>query len=189
MSLLRAMISAAEMLPISGAAHLPWLLGGKDLSFLFDATLYLGAAVLVYFWRNWLTDFGAGLFAVRTRSIQDSDARPPLGTIPATLAGLLLETLFESSCSDPPVLFLPAAMSSARFRARYCARYRVHYHDYALHDLLLVKAVRLLPGLSRSPVRRGAGLKWGITCRLRLSGFAGINTVSGTSCLPVALLP
>lgn len=117
-SLVRAILSgiaATDSLPMSGAAHLLWLLGWMVLPILFDMLVCLGAAALVYFWRDWLTVLRAGLNAVCTCSIQDLDARLLypifLGTIPAALAGLLHKSSFESIFYNLPVvtalLFLP----------------------------------------------------------------------------------
>jgi len=49
----------AEFLPISSSGHLilvPWLLGWKNHGLTFDLALHLGtsAALLGYFWRDWL---------------------------------------------------------------------------------------------------------------------------------------
>ncbi|HSW49364.1 MAG TPA: undecaprenyl-diphosphate phosphatase, partial [Bryobacteraceae bacterium] len=48
-----------EFLPISSSAHLalaPWLLKWPDQTLVFDIALHFGtlAAVLLYFWRDWV---------------------------------------------------------------------------------------------------------------------------------------
>ena len=55
-----------EFLPISSTAHLiliPWLLGWKDPGLAFDVALHVGtlAAILVYFFRDWLQVLGQAL--------------------------------------------------------------------------------------------------------------------------------
>ena len=55
-----------EFLPISSSAHLtiaPWLLGWKDPGLTFDIALHLGtlAAVIAYFFRDWIQIIGNGL--------------------------------------------------------------------------------------------------------------------------------
>ena len=89
-----------EFLPISSSGHLilvPWLLGWPPHSLSFDAALHLGtaAALIVYFWREWLElirVFVAGLRSPKARA----DRRWRLawlliiGSIPAGLVGLAL---------------------------------------------------------------------------------------------------
>src|SRR4051812_45874927 len=55
-----------EMLPISSSGHLilvPWLLGWADHSLTFDVALHMGtlAALLLFFWRDWMTLLAAWL--------------------------------------------------------------------------------------------------------------------------------
>src|SRR6202047_4987413 len=55
-----------EFLPISSTAHLiliPWLLGWKDPGLAFDVALHVGtlAAILIYFFRDWLQVLAQGL--------------------------------------------------------------------------------------------------------------------------------
>src|SRR5213080_429095 len=54
-----------EFLPISSTAHLvlfPWLLGWKDPGLAFDVALHVGtlAAVLIYFFRDWMQVLAQG---------------------------------------------------------------------------------------------------------------------------------
>ena len=54
-----------EFLPISSSAHLalaPWLLGWKDQGLSFDIALHAGtlAAVLIYFFKDWLQIIAQG---------------------------------------------------------------------------------------------------------------------------------
>ena len=55
-----------EFLPISSTAHLiliPWLFGWKDPGLAFDVALHAGtlAAVLIYFFRDWMQALGQAL--------------------------------------------------------------------------------------------------------------------------------
>ena len=55
-----------EFLPISSTAHLvliPWLLGWKDPGLAFDVALHVGtlAAILIYFFRDWVQVLAQGL--------------------------------------------------------------------------------------------------------------------------------
>ena len=66
-SIILAIIQAfTEFLPISSSAHLvlvPWLFGWKDPGLTFDIALHTGtlAAVLIYFFRDWVQIIGQGL--------------------------------------------------------------------------------------------------------------------------------
>src|SRR5258705_3776333 len=55
-----------EFLPISSTAHLiliPWIFGWKDPGLAFDVALHVGtlAAILIYFFRDWMQVLGQGL--------------------------------------------------------------------------------------------------------------------------------
>jgi len=55
-----------EFLPISSTAHLiliPWLFGWKDPGLAFDVALHVGtlAAILIYFFRDWVQVIAQGL--------------------------------------------------------------------------------------------------------------------------------
>ena len=73
----------------------PWLFGWKDPfidSVAFTVILHMGTllALLVYFWRDWLTLIPAGLAAIRDRSFKGDPNRKMafllvIATIPAVL--------------------------------------------------------------------------------------------------------
>jgi undecaprenyl-diphosphatase len=99
-----------EFLPVSSSGHLivvPFLFGWDDAfirSLAFSVMLHIGTtcALLVYFRADWLRLVPAGLAAVRDRSFSgDQDRRLAwllvASTVPAALAGLLLEDLIETS--------------------------------------------------------------------------------------------
>src|SRR5580692_12902008 len=94
-----------EFLPISSTAHLiviPKLLGWPDQGLAFDIALHVGtlAAVIVYFFRDWLQIIGQG-FGMRVGG--DSGLQRNRGllwllvlaTIPAGFAGLLFQKKIE----------------------------------------------------------------------------------------------
>ena len=78
-----------EFLPISSSAHLfilPWLLGWHDPGLTFDVGLHLGtfAAVVAYFWRDWVLivrDFAGSLFRSGLFGLRSSWR--PFGGLPA----------------------------------------------------------------------------------------------------------
>ena len=111
----------AELFPVSSLGHsvlIPALIGGswaRDLSVSAPESPYLAfivglhvataAALVVFFWRDWLR-LGRGLLtSVARREIADPDQRLAwlliLATIPVGLAGLLLEHLFRTTLSKP----------------------------------------------------------------------------------------
>jgi len=116
-----------ELFPVSSLCHsvlLPALAGGqwaKDLNVSAPESPYLAlivglhvaataAALLVFFWRDWLRILAGFATSLRVRRIQTRAERPAwlivLATIPVGLAGLALEHLFRSTLGKP----IPAAV-------------------------------------------------------------------------------
>lgn len=170
---------ATEFLPVSSSGHLvlvPWYLGWDDPPLTFDVVVHLGTlvAVLVYFWRDWLTLIRAGWTALKTRSIhhnpdQELDARLLalllVGTVPAALAGLFLESKFDR-LSEPPVVaaLLLVTAGLLAFSERHLTADR-SLGDLTLRDALtigLAQAFAILPGISRSGSTIAAGIARGL---------------------------
>src|SRR5687767_1372114 len=99
-----------EFLPVSSSGHLiivPFLSGWDDAfinSLAFSVMLHIGTltALLVYFRADWFRLVPAGLATLRDRSFAgDPDRRLAwllaAATIPAAIAGLLLEDLIETA--------------------------------------------------------------------------------------------
>ena len=120
-------LGVTELFPVSSLCHsvlLPALAGGqwaKDLNVSAPESPYLAlivglhvaataAALLVFFWRDWLRILAGFATSLRVRRIQTRAERPAwlivLATIPVGLAGLALEHLFRSTLGKP----LPAAV-------------------------------------------------------------------------------
>src|ERR1700694_5937232 len=111
---LSAAEGVTELFPVSSLGHsilMPALIGGqwaKDLDVSAPQSPYLAfivglhvataAALLVFFWRDWLRVLAGFASSVRYRRIQTSNERLAwlivAGTIPVGLAGLFLERLF-----------------------------------------------------------------------------------------------
>jgi len=170
---------ATEFLPVSSSGHLvlvPWWLGWDDPPLVFDVVVHLGTlvAVLAYFWRDWLTLLRAGWTALKTRSTQtdppqELDARLLLlliaASIPAALAGLLLESSFES-ISTPPVVAALLLVTAALlvFSERHVTSNRT-LDSLRLRDALTIgaaQALAILPGVSRSGSTISAGIVQGL---------------------------
>src|SRR5271168_4846161 len=100
-----------EFLPISSSAHLiviPKLLGWPEQGLAFDIALHVGtlAAVILYFFRDWLQIIAQG-FGARV-VVGDSGLQRNRGllwllmlaTVPAGLAGLLFQKKIEGVVRD-----------------------------------------------------------------------------------------
>ena len=96
-----------EFLPVSSTAHLalvPWLFGWKDPGLGFDIALHVGtlAAVLIYFFRDWIQILTQG-FGMRTGGDPDLSRNRYLlwllavASIPVGIAGLIFKTQAETT--------------------------------------------------------------------------------------------
>lgn len=166
---------ATEFLPISSSGHLvlvPWWLNWSEPPLIFDVVVHLGTlvAVLIYFWRDWLALLRAGVHALRSRTVQDPDTRLLLlillGTVPAAVAGALLEDVFESAFSKPSLvaafLLVTALVLVLSERARAAKR---GLEDLTTRDALVVgaaQALAIFPGISRSGSTIAAGMMRGL---------------------------
>ncbi len=116
MDLLQAIIlgvvqGLTEFLPVSSSGHLvlvPWLLNWPDPGLVFDAMVHWGTliAVVAYFWSDLWSIAGAWLASLRERSLNPDPNRRLawliiVGTLPAVVAGVLLEDFFESLFARP----------------------------------------------------------------------------------------
>ena len=163
-----------EFLPISSTAHLvviPRLLGWPDQGLAFDIALHVGtlAAVLVYFFRDWVQVIAQGL-GVQTMGGDPALRRNRqllwllvLGTIPGGIAGLLFqkkaETLWRenlwfiaaTSIGVGLIIWLAEAMGS---------RQRELDNANTTDSLMigLAQAFAVVPGVSRSGSTIAAGL-------------------------------
>jgi len=115
-----------ELFPVSSLGHsvlIPALIGGqwaRDLNVSAHESPYLAfivglhvataAALLAYFWRDWLRIIGGLLSSLSDRQIQTPDQRLAwiliLATIPVGISGLALEHLFRTVLGKP----VPAAI-------------------------------------------------------------------------------
>jgi undecaprenyl-diphosphatase len=110
-----------ELFPVSSLGHsilVPALLGGhwaQDLdvsapdspylAFIVGLHVATAAALLIFFWRDWLRIIAGFASSVRHRRIRTSGERLAwlliVGTIPVGISGLLLEHLFRTTLSRP----------------------------------------------------------------------------------------
>jgi undecaprenyl-diphosphatase len=114
-----------ELFPVSSLGHsvlIPALVGGQwatdlnvsapespYLAFIVGLHVATAAALLLFFWRDWVRIIGGFLTSIRHRRIQTPAERLAwliiIATIPVGITGLLLEHLFRTTLGKP----IPAA--------------------------------------------------------------------------------
>jgi undecaprenyl-diphosphatase len=113
--LLAVLQGITEFLPVSSSAHLalvPWLTGWNDQGLTFDIALHFGtlAAVLIYFFRDWLQIIAQGLGVRGVGHDEGLRANPRLlwmlaaATVPVAVAGVLWKDAVETTLRSPYVI-------------------------------------------------------------------------------------
>jgi len=169
-----------EFLPVSSSGHLivvPYLLGFHDPfidSLAFTVMLHMGTlvALLIYFREDWLRLVPAGLAAIRDRSFRADPERRlawllVVATIPAVIAGVLLNDVVESNVRSPGLVAVMLAIGAGiLWLADRAGR---HADDVGrvtfpiAFGIGVAQAVALVPGISRSGISISAGLFAGLT--------------------------
>jgi undecaprenyl-diphosphatase len=169
-----------EFLPISSTAHLflfPWLLGWPDPGLTFTIAVHAGTlvAVLLYFFRTWLefTLAGFGVAYPRTATAEQVRTSRRLfwflvaGTIPAALAGFLLEPYIETTFRSPYLMgTMLIVVGVLMWVVESGSQLSRTMDSLALGDALLIgtaQAIALIPGVSRSGITVIAGIFRGLT--------------------------
>jgi undecaprenyl-diphosphatase len=166
-----------EFLPISSSAHLalaPWLFGWPDQSLVFDIALHLGtlAAVLLYFWRDWLQILAQGL-GLRWGNDEGLRRNPRLlwlmaaASVPVGLAGLLLEDYAENVWRHNHVLIggMLIGIGFLMYIGDRVGRRAKSLDRVGFWDAMWIgtaQAVAVIPGTSRSGATITAGLFRGL---------------------------
>lgn len=193
-----------ELFPVSSLGHavlVPALVGGRwardlnvstpespYLAFIVGLHVATAAALLVFFWRDWLRIVAGFFSSLRHRRIQTPDERLAwlivVATIPVGLAGVALEHLFRTTLGKP----IPAAafllLNGIALYAGEVLRRRVsptgdeEHEDHrgeAIDNRLAqlpmgrglvigsAQILALLPGISRSGIAMVAGLWRGLS--------------------------
>lgn len=153
----------AEFLPISSSAHLalaPWAFGWKDPGLAFDVALHLGTLVTVlwYFRKEWGALTLSAFSILRHRAIRTPDewrlVYLVIGTVPAAIAGLLLEEIAETTFRAPALMATTLMImgvilwSSDRFSSQQRTLEQMTWKDALV--IGLAQACALVPGFSRS---------------------------------------
>ena len=155
-----------EFLPVSSTAHLvaiPKILGWQDRGLDFDVALHVGtlAAVLIYFFRDWVQVILNG-FGIRYRGAHPDENSGSLlwflviGTIPAAVAGKLLKAYAEGPWRN--LIVIGIAMIVVGLLLGYADRFGQEKNgldQMSWFDSLLVgigQAFAVIPGVSRSGI-------------------------------------
>ncbi|PCJ31439.1 MAG: undecaprenyl-diphosphatase [Gammaproteobacteria bacterium] len=164
-----------EFLPISSSAHLillPLIAGWQDQGLAFDVAVHVGTlSAIIFYFRHTLKKISADWYqsVIRRQSIGDSKLAWAVlfATIPAGLAGLLLNDLVDSYLRSPLVI----AATTIGFGlllgwADWYGKRRRELKHINWQDILfigLAQAVSLIPGTSRSGITMTAGLILGLS--------------------------
>ena len=169
-----------EFIPVSSSGHLilvPWAMGWKDPfinSLAFSVMLHMGTlvALVLYFWRDWLTLIPAGLASIRDQSLRDEPDRKMawlvvVATIPAVLVGPLLTDTIESWVREPARVAAMLCVGAAILwlADRWGSKVR-DIDSMTFGGALAIgvaQVLALVPGISRSGVSIAAGLFEGLT--------------------------
>ena len=168
-----------EFLPISSSGHLivvPALMGWDDPfigSLAFSVMLHLATllALLLFFRADWLRLVPAWFASIRERSIGgDPDRRLAwlllLSTIPAVIAGLLLNDLIETAFREARLVALTLVVGAAiLWLAEKTGTRTRRIADLSTAGALGIgaaQAIALVPGISRSGISISAGMFAGL---------------------------
>ena len=163
-----------EFLPVSSSGHLiivPFLFGWTDpfiTSLAFSVMLHIGTllALLIYFWHEWLRLVPAGLATIRDRSFHDDPDRKlawllVAATIPAALAGFLLNDVLENAVREPGLvavmLIIGAVILWLADRWGGLSKGIPDVTFPLAFGLGAAQALALIPGISRSGISISAG--------------------------------
>jgi undecaprenyl-diphosphatase len=155
-----------EFLPISSNAHLtvvPTLMGWKDPGLGFDVALHAGtlAAIVIYFFRDWVQVIANGLGLSYRGRRPDENSRSLLwflviATIPAGLAGLKFQKYAENSWRSFYVIAAAEIiLGILLFVADRVGREKDALNQMNLFDAIFIgiaQALAIIPGVSRSGV-------------------------------------
>ena len=168
-----------EFLPVSSSGHLiivPALLGWKDPfidSLVFSVMLHLGTllALLLYFRVELIRLVIAFVASIRERSFAGDPERRlawllAASTVPAVIAGVLLNDLAESTFRSPTLVAVMLVVGAAILwlAERLATRWRSMLDlDFpAAIGIGVAQALALVPGISRSGISIAAGLYVGL---------------------------
>ncbi|MCC6242377.1 MAG: undecaprenyl-diphosphate phosphatase, partial [Gemmatimonadaceae bacterium] len=152
----------AELLPISSSAHLtlaPYFLDFQDPGLAFDVALHFGTLLALgwYFRREWIDMAQSAWRIVQTRRIDTIHERRAIylavATIPAGVAGLLLNDYAETAFRSPKLIATTLAVMGIVLWAvdKWSVRTR-SIDEVTMRDAIIVgcaQVLALIPGVSR----------------------------------------
>jgi undecaprenyl-diphosphatase len=206
-----------EFLPISSTAHLaltPWLVtklglaNWSDPGLTFDVALHGGTllAILVYFWRTWIQILRAAFGGKVVRFSETSDSQRNLtleeerserrllwymiaATIPAGLAGALLEKRIETSFRSPLLMAsMLIVVAIVMWLSERASRFQKPLSQIGFGDAMIVgllQAFAVVPGVSRSGITIAGGLFRNLTreAAARFSFLLSTPIIAGAALL------
>ncbi len=208
MDLLQALVLAlvqafTEFLPVSSSAHLVlirWLLGWEDPGLFFDVALHFGTllALSAYFARTWVRILGLAVGRQVLEPGPDDPDRDLYGnprllwhlaaaTVPAAVAGMLLQDVIKSHLRSPVVIGLMLiAVGCVIWWADRQATLRTGLGALPFVGVMLIgcaQALALVPGTSRSGITIATGLLLGLErqAAARFSFLLAMPVVLGAS--------
>jgi len=209
-----------EFLPVSSSGHLivvPFLAGWDDAfirSLAFSVMLHLGTllALLVYFRAEWVRLMPAALATIRDRSLQgDEDRRLAwlliASTIPAAIAGVVLNDLIETSFRQVELVALTLIIGGIvlGLADRFGAKSRT-IEDVTFPIAIgigVAQALALVPGISRSGISisaarmvgmdRGSAARFAFLMATPITAGAGLfevrKLIAGEGGVDVSIAP
>ncbi|MBI2303810.1 MAG: undecaprenyl-diphosphatase UppP [Chloroflexi bacterium] len=164
-----------EFWPISSSGHLilfPNLLGWPAQSLSFDTTLHMGtlAALIIYFWRDWLVMLRSVVHDLtQHRTAWPRYAQPSRlfililwGSVPAGVAGLLFNNYIEDNLRSPylvaAMLIIVAGVMTYAERAKTASEEMESLNWRRSLLIGLAQALALVPGTSRSGITISIGM-------------------------------
>ena len=209
-----------EFLPVSSSGHLivvPFLAGWDDAfirSLAFSVMLHLGTllALLVYFRAEWVRLVPAALATIRDRSLQgDEDRRLAwlliASTIPAAIAGVVLNDLIETSFRQVELVALTLIIGGIvlGLADRFGAKSRT-IEDVTFPIAIgigVAQALALVPGISRSGISisaarmvgmdRGSAARFAFLMATPITAGAGLfevrKLIAGEGGVDVSIAP
>jgi len=164
-----------EFLPVSSTAHLilfPWFLHWQDPGEAFDVALHAGTllAVILYFFKDWLTLLVCGLGGKYPSSATPEETAQHkrlfwymvVGTIPGAILGKLFDTQIEEHLRLPMIIGVSmVGVALIMWWADTRANLTRKLEESGLGDGTIIgtaQALALWPGVSRSGITIAAGL-------------------------------
>jgi undecaprenyl-diphosphatase len=188
----------SDFLPISSSAHLtlaPWLFGWSDPGLSFDVALHVGTAVAVlwYFRREWVELFLSAFRIVGQRGARTAAERRllfiVLATVPAVIAGVLLQDLAEARFRAPGLIATALiVMGGVLWLSDRRSKSSRDLDEMKWGDALLVgvaQTLSLVPGVSRSgsTIATGRLLRFDRQSAARFSFLLSLPVTVGAAAL------